>query len=385
MRVHILGTRGFPSSYGGFETLMRYLAPYLVRQGHEVTVFDRTKVHRTADRCRTVQGVRVYSSVGLDGNASSTLSHGLTSALVTARERPDAALVMNVANGFFLPLLRARGVPVVLNVDGIEWERAKWSPMGRRVFRAGARCTSWWADTLIADSREIARRWLADFGRDSVFVPYGGDAAGSGPGPDRVLAMGLAPQSYVLIVARLVPENNVELMLQAARSTGAPVVIVGSANGSALEDRIFAQHAPPAVTALGHVGDQELLSALWAHCGVYLHGHSVGGTNPALVQAMGLGAPVLALDTPYNREVLLDDERLVPPDPTVIGRRASELLGSGAARRSAAVWAQSRVTDVYNWASVCAAYDTALRSVTGAGVPATSRMVRTDAVARREG
>ena len=384
MKVHILGTRGFPSSYGGFETLLRHLAPYLVRRGHEVTVFDRDPAARSGSRSRTVQGVRVYSSVGLDGTASSTLSHGLTSALVTARERPDAALVMNVANGFFLPLLRARKVPVVLNVDGIEWERAKWSPTGKRVFHAGARCTARWADTLVADSHEIARRWTAEFGRDSVFVPYGGDVPEGPPGPERVLEQGLTPGAYVLIVARLVPENNVELMLEAARATGAPVVVVGSATGSELEARIFAQNDPPRVHTLGHVHDQELLSALWAQCGVYLHGHSVGGTNPALVQAMGLGAPVLALDTPFNREVLVRDERLVPSDPAAIARRAGELLGSAAARVDAAAWGRSRVAEVYNWESVCAAYESTLRAAAGVGAPAPS-MLRTDGAGRTGG
>jgi glycosyltransferase involved in cell wall biosynthesis len=135
MRVHVLGTRGFPSSYGGFETLVRHLAPELVRRGHEVTVFDREPERAAAGREKVIDGVRVYSSRGLRGTTSSTLSHGLTSSLVTARERPHVALVMNVANGFFLPALRARGVPVVLNVDGIEWERDKWSATGKRVVR----------------------------------------------------------------------------------------------------------------------------------------------------------------------------------------------------------------------------------------------------------
>ena len=361
MRIHILGTRGFPSSYGGFETLLRHLAPDLVRRGHEVTVFDREPVQRGNGRVRTIDGVRVYSSLGLSGTTSSTLSHGLTSSLITARERPHVALVMNVANGFFLPALRARQVPVVLNVDGIEWERDKWSPLGKRVFRAAAAATARWADSLIADSEAIGERWISEFDRDSEFVPYGGDVSGGAPGPERVCQLGLPPGGYALIVARLVPENNVSTMLDAAKRTGAPVVVVGSAGGSELEQRIRAQHNPPRVHALGHVSDQELLSALWAHCGVYLHGHSVGGTNPALVQAMGLGAPVLALDTVYNREVLACDDMLVPLQPEVIVRRAVELLGSPRRREEAVRWGHKRVAEVYNWDAVCEGYEVVLR------------------------
>jgi glycosyltransferase involved in cell wall biosynthesis len=357
MRISILGTRGYPSSYGGFETLVRHLAPYLHGAGHDVTVFDRSSGAGRYWRSTTVDGIRLVRSLGLSGSTTSTLSHGLSSAVLTAAERPDVALIMNVANGFFLPLLRARGVPTVLNVDGIEWERAKWSPLGRRVFRAGASATARWADQLISDSAAIAERWWTEFGRESTFIPYGGDSDISGVDPSVVKARGLEPGGYVLIVARFVPENNVVTMVEAGRRTGYPVVVVGSNPGSALETRLMAQHSPPAVRMLGHVSDQKLLSSLWAYCGVYLHGHSVGGTNPALVQALGMGAPTIALDTVYNREVLERDESLRPLDAAAIAERAQALLASPSARQEAAARGRDRVADVYNWASVCKAYE----------------------------
>ena len=188
MRIALLGTRGYPSYYGGFETLIRHLAPYLSGAGHDVTVFDRS-AGRLRSRTAIVDGIRVVRSVGTAGNASSTLTHGLTSTLVTAVERPDVAVIMNVANGYFLPMLSLRGVPTVLNVDGIEWEREKWSPLGRKVFRGGALATARWADHLVTDSRAIAERWHREFGRESTFIPYGGDFGrfrrirGTGGGP----------------------------------------------------------------------------------------------------------------------------------------------------------------------------------------------------------
>ena len=153
-------------------------------------------------------------------------------------------------------------------------------------------------------------------------------------------------------------------MLEAGRRTGRPVVVVGSNPGSELDARLRAQHAPPAVHMLGHVADQDLLASLWAHCGVYLHGHSVGGTNPALVQAMGMGAPTVALDTVYNREVLGREDMVAPGDVAEIASRASTLLDSPARRRDAADWGRGRVAEVYNWADVCKAYeDAALRAI----------------------
>jgi len=364
MRIHILGTRGYPSTYGGFETLVRHLAPYLVRRGHVVTVFDRDRDRCTdGHRVRLINGIRVYSSRGLAGIRSSTLSHGLTSSVVAAKECPDVVLVMNVANGLFLPLFRARRVPVVFNVDGIEWERDKWSPLAKQVFLTGARATARWADVLIADSRVIAERWQQDYGRLSTFVPYGGDPQTEPANSDRIVELGLKPGRYVLIVARLVPENNVTMMLHAAKASGAATVVVGSGGGTKLERSIYAQHDPPHVLILGHVSDQNLLAALWAHCGVYLHGHSVGGTNPALVQALGLGAPVLAHDTAFNREVLIRDEMLVPLNIESIVSRIQELLSSDVRRASFIEWGRSRVAGVYNWKAVCARYEAILRRV----------------------
>jgi glycosyltransferase involved in cell wall biosynthesis len=358
MKISLLGTRGFPSTYGGFETLVRHLVPFLRDAGHDVTVYDRSP-GAAWSRTHIVDGVRVVRSIGVDGSKASTLTHGLTSALMAAVDRPDVALIMNVANGFFLPALRARGVPTVLNVDGIEWERGKWSPLGRRVFHAGAVATARWADVLVADSHAIAARWRDEFGRESVFIPYGGDRTAA-VDPTRVRALGLEPGGYVLVVARFVPENNVELMLEAGCRTGRPVVVVGSNPGSDLDARLRARHAPPSVQMLGHVSDQDLLASLWAHCGVYLHGHSVGGTNPALVQAMGAGAPTVALDTVYNREVLVRDEMLAPGDIAEIARRARVLLDSPGARRAAAAWGRGRVAHEYNWADVCKAYEDAV-------------------------
>jgi glycosyltransferase involved in cell wall biosynthesis len=363
VRIDILGTRGFPSSYGGFETLVRHLAPYLVRRGHEVTVFARqVGGGPRTEKSRVTQGVRVVSSRGFDGTTTSTLSHGLSSTLRTARTRPDVALVMNIANGFFLPALKMRGVPAVLNVDGIEWEREKWTPRGRRVFYSAAKMTAKWAERLVSDSEAIRCRWQLEFGRDSSFIPYGGDPEVD-PSRTYLDELGLSVEGFALIVARFVPENNVRLMLDAAVASHVPVVVVGSAVGSPIEAEIRSRHDPPRVHVVGHISDQSELSALWSGCGVYLHGHSVGGTNPALVQAMGLGAPVLALDTPFNREVLESSEQLMPREVNEITSRINTVMTSSETRARFRSNGESRVAAVYNWSAVCASYEAVLAEV----------------------
>ncbi|MEK8073588.1 glycosyltransferase [Rhodococcoides navarretei] len=362
--VAIIGTRGYPSYYGGFETLIRRLGPYLVEAGWDVTVYGRPGAVKTDDPLLDPQVTSVMTK-GLETKSLSTLSYGMTSSLSAARRKPDVALIMNVANGYWLPLLRSRGIPTVVNVDGIEWERAKWGTNAKRVFRGGARLTAKYASELVCDSHEIRRRWQRDFGRDGVFIPYGGDA------PDRLpVVEGLKSREYVLIVARFVPENTVPEFLQAARELSEKwdVVIVGSSGyGGELDvaAKKLAEQSPR-VQWLGHVSNDQKLFSLWQHAGAYFHGHSVGGTNPALVQAMACGAPTIARDTVYNREVLGGAGIFCEPTSTSISHGVLGLMANPDLRDQISQKAIERARSEYSWDDICARYD---RSI--------SRLVRT--------
>lgn len=356
----ILGTRGYPSYYGGFETLVRQLAPYLVDQGWDVTVYGREGTTVDDDPTRDLR-VRTIRTPGIESKALSTLSYGLTSTLDTAWRRPDVALVLNVANGYWLPLLRARGVPTVINVDGIEWERAKWSRQAKAVFKIGAKLTARFGDHLVFDANAIADRWIDEFNRVGTFIPYGGTVP-----PPLAPVDGLQPGRYALMVARFVPENSVAEFFEAAATLSRDwdVVIVGSSGyGDELDGRaaeLVATHSR--VHWLGHVSDDRLLHGLWQHAGVYFHGHSVGGTNPALVQAMACGAPIVARDTLFNREVLADSARFVRPDGRAIATELASVLGSAEVQRDLRKRAAQRQADRYTWDAVCVSYEKTLRA-----------------------
>ncbi len=359
MKLGILGSRGYPSTYGGFETFVRVLAPHLVDEGHDVSVFGRGGISGSG---RTVtDGVTSIETRGVESKSLSTLTHGFTGSAAARREGVDSALVLNVANGFFLKSLQSGNVPVALNVDGLEWKRQKWSKLGQQVFLAGARLSAKHSDVLIADSEAIADVWEEDFGVRPVFIPYGADVL-EDVDPEPVTDIGLEPGKYALIVARLAPENNVDLALDALELIGddLPVVVVGSANyRMPLVERLTALQRRENFHWLGHVSDQELLSALWAHSGVYLHGHSAGGTNPALLQALGLGAPTLALDTVFNREVLGDfPDALYPHDPRALAKSIQATFDGWASVRG--VSAQELIRLRYAWPAVCAAYERVL-------------------------
>ncbi|WP_230671375.1 MULTISPECIES: glycosyltransferase [unclassified Rathayibacter] len=359
--VAIIGTRGYPSYYGGFETAVRRLAPYLAERGWDVTVYGRDGSTKDDDPGRDPR-VSTRVTRGIESKSLSTLTYGLTACLDAVRRKPDVALVMNVANGFWLPLLRGRGIPTAVNVDGIEWDRAKWGRLAKGVFRSGAKATAMFGDELIYDAVEISRRWKKDFKRDGTFIPYGGDDPGPLPEVE-----GFPHRGYVLIVARFVPENTVPEFLEAAATIGKtwPVVIVGSSGYGGELDEMAENLAASEekVTWLGHVSDDRKLFALWQHAGVYFHGHSVGGTNPALVQAMSCGAPTVARDTVYNREVLADTAEFAEPTPTSIVSAISSLMRDQSRQERLSSESYARGRSVYSWEAVCAGYESALEAI----------------------
>jgi glycosyltransferase involved in cell wall biosynthesis len=356
--VAIIGTRGYPSYYGGFETAVRKLAPYLVEKGWDVTVYGRHGSTRVDDPNIDTR-VRTVTTVGLETKSISTLSYGLTAVLHASVRRPDVALIMNVANGFFLPVLNARRIPTLVNVDGIEWDRAKWGRLAKAVFHEGARWTARHGTRMVYDSHEIGRRWSQEFQLQGDFIPYGGDVP-----PELPVEPGLTHRGYVLLVARFVPENTVPQFLDAARelSKSVTVVIVGSSGyGGELEDQVTdLVNSSSNVKWFGHISDDNRLLSLWQHAGVYFHGHSVGGTNPALVQAMAAGAPVVARDTVYNREVLGKHGILTEPSASAIAKTILATLNDPEALESSSLANQRRAIAEYSWEGVCARYEAAL-------------------------
>lgn len=354
MKVALLGTRGLPARYGGFETAVAEIGPRMVAAGLEVVVYCRNP----GQTLREHDGMQLVNAPALRRKSLETLSHtGVSVVHAAAVARPDVAIVFNVANAPFLPLLRARRIPAAVHLDGLEWLRDKWAGAGARYYKAAEAWGVRWADEVIADARGIADHVRQQYGRESVFIPYG--AAIVEPGSDRLHEIGLAPGEYHLVVARLEPENNVHVVLEGfARSRSAqPLVVVGSAPyAEEYSARVRALAADdPRVRLLGAVWDQDLLDQLYANARSYLHGHSVGGTNPSLLRALGTGAAVTAYDVSFNREVTAGHARFFStPDDVAMAVDADDADLAGAQRRGAAGRAHVAVT--YTWESVGADY-----------------------------
>jgi glycosyltransferase involved in cell wall biosynthesis len=303
MRIALLGTRGVPARYGGFETAVEEVGRRLADRGHGVVVYCRTQ---NGDGTRPKQhlGMDLVHLPAAPKRSLETLSHSALSVAHLSVHRTDAAIVFNAANAVLLPALRAARIPVATHVDGLEWKRAKWGPVGQRYYRLAESLAVRWSDALIADAEGIAKYYRTEFGTPTELLTYGAPLIA--PGHDRLAELGLEPDGYHLVVARFEPENHVDVIVEGYVRSGAakPLVVVGSAPYSdAYTARVHAV-ADGRVRFLGGVWDQVQLDQLYANCFTYLHGHSVGGTNPSLLRAIGAGAAVLAYDVDFNHGVV---------------------------------------------------------------------------------
>lgn len=300
----MVGTRGVPAAYGGFETAVEEVGARLAERGHRVTVYTRG----SASREHEYRGMRVVHLPAVPVKQVETLSHtGLSAAHALFAKKYDAALVFNAANSPFVPLLRLRGIPVALHMDGLEWRRSKWGPRGRAYYRWAEQHGVRTADALIADAPGISDYYTHQFGVPTELIRYGAPILDDAP-IDGLHGLGLESGGYHLVVARFEPENHVlEIVDGYRQSTAAkPLVVVGSAPYSAEYTQRIQQIADgdDRIHMLGGVYDQDLLDALYFHAFTYMHGHSVGGTNPSLLRAMGAGTAVIAYDVGFNRETL---------------------------------------------------------------------------------
>jgi glycosyltransferase involved in cell wall biosynthesis len=357
LRIAMLGTRGVPAAYGGFETAVEEIGARLADRGHRVTVYCRSA---SASRHSEWRGMSLVHAPALRLKAAETLSHTAASvAHLTARHGTDVAFVFNAANSPFLPWLRLLGIPTALHVDGLEWMRGKWSGAGQAYYKRAEAFAVRHADALIADARGIADYYSDTYGAPTELLAYGAPIVDA-PAHNRLAALGLEPRRFHLVVARFEPENHVDIIVDGYRRSAAqhPLVVVGSAPYAERYSQqiVEAAASDPRIRFLGGVWDQVLLDQLYSNATSYAHGHSVGGTNPSLLRAMGGAAPVLAWDVTFNREVAGGDadffgsaEQLAP----LIERAERE--PERAARRGASL--RERARNLYDWDDVADGYE----------------------------
>ncbi|MGZ4756389.1 MAG: DUF1972 domain-containing protein [Acidimicrobiia bacterium] len=306
----MVGTRGAPARYGGFETCVEEVGARLAGAGHDVVVYCRSTEPDGSLPASPYRGMTLVQLPAVSRRSLETLSHTALSVAHLAAHPVDAVLLFNAANAPLLPAIRARRLPVATHVDGLEWQRGKWGPVGRRYYRAAESLAVRWSDALIADADGIRSYYAQEFGVTAELITYGAPEIVA-KHPELLAPLDLRPRGYHLVVARFEPENHVEMIVRGycASQASEPLVVVGTAP-YATEYRNRVEHvADDRVRFLGAIWDQALLDELYANALTYQHGHSVGGTNPSLLRAIGAGAATNAFSVSFNREVLGDAGR----------------------------------------------------------------------------
>jgi glycosyltransferase involved in cell wall biosynthesis len=361
LKLAILGTRGVPPRYGGFETFAAELGTRLVARGHEVSVYCREPGER---RWNGIERI-VLPSAG--HKYLETVSHAFFSAVDALRRDFDAVLVCNAANAFVLPLLRAARIRTAINVDGIERRRRKWNVLGKAVYAIGESFSAMFANAVVADAEVIAEYYRANYAIEPVVIAYGSEFPQE-PDTDVLQRLGLTPNNYILYVSRFEPENNplevveaYEKLIPHPSSLIPPLVMLGEARyDKELGARLKAHTTPIFAGAIYGAGYRTLQrNAL-----LYIQATEVGGTHPALIEAMGSNGVVLAHDTPENREVggeAVGYFRFRPQE--TLSAAIGEWLADAALRERQRVRARRRAAESYGWTAVTDAYEQLLKSL----------------------
>lgn len=301
--LRILGTRGIPAAHGGFETFAEYLSLYLVAQRWRVVVYcqDEGKGPMFTD---TWQGVeRVHIPVSQDG-PKGTIVFDWHATAHAARHR-DLCLTLGYNTALFCAHLRLKGIPNLINMDGIEWSRAKWGAVAKTWFWLNDWAGCWLGDHLVADHPCIKAHLQSRVAPGKITtIPYGADAI-THASHEPVHALGLEPGRFLTVIARAEPENSLLDIVQGYSATprGMPLIVLGNYQDNNGYHRAVKAAASSEVRFVGAIYDKTVVQALRFHSAAYVHGHQVGGTNPSLVEALGAGNAVVAHDNRFNRWV----------------------------------------------------------------------------------
>lgn len=298
LHISILGTRGIPANYGGFETFAEQLSVRLAARGHRVTVYCRER-HSAS----TYHGVRLIYLPTLRHKYFDTIAHTFLSTAHLLFHRSDVALYCNAANAIFTICPRLFGIPDALNVDGLERKRRKWNRLAKDWYRLSEWLATFCPNVMVSDSVNIADYYRKRYGKASEYIPYGAETGKLESG-EVLSRLGLERGRYFLYVSRMEPENNAVLVREAFEKldTKLKLVLVGDAPYAREYIQQVRNTTDPRVVIPGAIygrGYDELQS----HCFAYIHATEVGGTHPALIEAMGRGALVLFLNTTENAEV----------------------------------------------------------------------------------
>jgi len=301
--ISIIGVKGYPYVYGGYETFVKEISERLVKKKFTITIYCHKSLFKK--KPKKINGINLIYIPSIETKILSQPIHSFFSILHACFSNSDLIFVVNSANGPFGIITKIFNIPSVINVDGLEWLRPKWKGLGSVYYKFSSRMATLLYDQIINDSDEMRQVYLKLFKRDSKVIAYGANKRVSN-NIDLIKTWKLIPKEYYLIVGRLIPDNNAELIINGFISTNSlkKLVVVGDVTYEDSYAKRVKSIKDDRIIFTGYVTNPEVLAELYNNCYVYLHGHEFGGTNPTMIKALAFGTSILALETPFSREML---------------------------------------------------------------------------------
>ena len=352
----MLGTRGVPANYGGFETCVEEVGKRLVNKGHHVTVYCRSGYYD--EPMKSYLGMKRVSLPSIHAKSLDTLSHTFLSTLHAMWSKYDVFMVFNAANSVFSFPLRMLGKKIAVNTDGLEWKRSKWGWAGRTYYKISEKLACMVANRLVSDSKGIKTYYQDTHNIASTHIAYGAPIQHT-TSTNIIQKLGLHPGDYFLQITRFEPENHPLLTIKAFKklTTNKKMVLIGCnpyPNGYSSE---IEKEKNDRILLPGCIYDQETLKQLWCNSFAYIHGNAVGGTNPALLQTMASGCFTIASDNPFNRDVLADCGIYYKCNEEALAASMQWALENNHKLNPYRQRATQRIIDYYSWDHITDQYE----------------------------
>ncbi len=366
LKIAIIGDRGIPARYSGFSTLVEQLAVRLVRDHDmDVSVYCRNSYYD--EKPKYYEGVRCYYFSSPGGKNFESIIHSNISIFHASFSSYDLVFIVDPGNAPFAWPLNLRFLPTVFHTDGMGWKRRKWSPLQQKYYKWSEGVCARLATALVTDSRAMQDYYLSEYNSPSSFIPYSGEV-GENPDDQGLKKLGLEKNGYYLVVARVEPENNVDLIIKEYKASGVtrPLVVVGGSRYESEYSKLVMNQASEKVLCAGAIFESETLNGLYQNCYAYLHGHEVGGTNPSLLRAMHWGAACVPINVVFHREVMGEEGLFFENAGGHLAGILNELENDSVQVQKLGHLAKERSETLYRWDAVAAGYAEMFRKVVSA-------------------
>lgn len=351
-KIAITGIRGIPAAHGGFETFAEYLAPYLVKQGWDVTVYCQED--GTGPNFRdSWEGVKLIHIPVKGQGGFASIVFDAKAAFHAMKTKNQVVLTLGYNTAFLNILYRLRKIPNLINMDGIEWKRQKWSKPIRVFFYINERLGCWLGHHLVADHPEIKKYLTSRVKAEKITMAAYGAPEISGADAELLAPYNIEPKQYAVMIGRIEPENSILDIVQAwsAKPRGKKLVVLGNFKDNNSYHNRIKKIASNEVLFPGAIYDQKIVQALRFHAALYIHGHTVGGTNPSLLESLGAGSPVLAHDNHFNRWVA-GEQQVYFTNSTDCAAKLATVLHDTTQLSTMAAASKERFNEAFRWENV---------------------------------